>query len=263
MADGEEFTAAFREIGRNLLSLEINTIEKPNLTTLKMPVLPHALLDIAGFYLTMLHEKLDLTSLWEMAREDRPSWQPVFRDTRVSENRARPVTTTGPETFDRLRWAAERALGSDKCRDCFSEGERVILYRIRRNCDQLKGIITDLAASDPDWGPWLNENDRSRLLKEEIRTLPPGRMPVDYAVAVRKMWDMGVENVCIQTVIQLDGDVITRIQSGLPRETRDVMLKVHETGIDVSLRYWQTLFDIVKQVAGGLLELFLPRRRTK
>jgi hypothetical protein len=263
MSKADEFAASFREIGRDLLNLEINTIEKPNLTARKMPVLPHALLDIAGFYRDELTKKLDLTSLWEIDREDRHAWQPKILSPEAVKQVEPPTVTAGPETFDRLRWAAERSLAFPEVRAHFNDTERVILYRIRRNCDQLKGIIYNLTASDPLWQPWLGENNRYDLLTDDIRYLPLGRMPVDHAVAVRKIWEMGVENVYMQTVVQLDGDVITRIQSGLPPGTREVMLKVHEMGVDVSLRYWQILFDIVKQIAGGLVDLFLPRRNIK
>ena len=74
----DKFAASFREIGRDLLNLEINTIVKPNLTSLKMPALPHALLDIASLYRSTLMEKLDLTSMWQISQDQRSSWQPQF-----------------------------------------------------------------------------------------------------------------------------------------------------------------------------------------
>lgn len=260
MAKGTKFADTFLEIGRDLLSIEINTIEKPNLTARKMPNLPHALLDIASLYRDKLSQKLDLTTMWEIDQEDRSAWQPRFITPQTAAPAETPQVTTGPQTFDRLRWAAEKALATQEARAHFEDSDRVILYRIRRNCDQLKGIICELIASDPLWRSWLNnENDRHRLLKDEIRNQPLGRMTVNHAVTVRKIWDMGVENVYMQTVVQLDGDVITRIQSDLPPESRNWILKVHEKGVDVSLRHWQTIFDIVKQVAGSLANLFLNR----
>ena len=115
-------------------------------------------------------------------------------------------------------------------------------------------------AQDPQWNLWLDENDRAKLITEAYRSKPLGRMPVDHAVAIRKIWDMGVENIAMQTVIQIDGDVITRIQSGMSVQTKDLVLNVHGLGVDMTMRYWQTLFDIIKEVAGGLKDLFLPRK---
>ncbi|MBN2429805.1 MAG: hypothetical protein JXK94_15830 [Deltaproteobacteria bacterium] len=259
-----EFAATFREIGRDLLSLEINTIEKPNLSGRKMPVLPHALLDIADLYSNRLMKKLDLTSLWEMKEGVRNTWQPCILSPETANQVKTPRVTADVETFDRLRWAAQRTLASPEAMRHFDDVERVILCRIQRNCDLLKGIINDLVEADPLWQKWLNKGyNRNHLVDPAIRRLPLGRMPVDHAIGVRKIWDMGVENVYMQTMIQLDGDVITRIQSGLPSETREAMLKVHEMGIDISLRYWKGLFEIVKEVAGGLVDLFLPRRNSR
>jgi hypothetical protein len=133
------------------------------------------------------------------------------------------------------------------------------LYRIRRNCDQLKNIIYDLRKEDVRWDTLLSERTRLDLLTERMRYLPMGKLPVDYAIAVRKIWDVGSESVLMQTVIQIDGDVITRIQEGLPEIKQKIILEVHERGVDTSIRHWQTLFGIVKEIAGRLADLFLPR----
>lgn len=265
MKKDESILSTMREIGRDLLSIEVNTIEKPNLTALKMPVLPHALLDIAETYIGMLTQKLDLTSFWDLPRQLRPEWHPEFNrcDEKVEWRRFK--IATGPETFDKLRWVAARSMAADDAvpEDLrrFKPSERVILYRIRRNCDQLKNIIYDLQKEN-SWRVWLDEkNTRLNLLKEDMRYQKIDRLPVDYATALRKIWDMGVENVLMQTIIQIDGDVITRIQAGMEATKQELILNVHQCGIDVSLKHWKTLFDIVKQIVGSLSDLFLPRLR--
>jgi hypothetical protein len=259
LAKDESIISTFYEIGRDLLNLEVNTIEKSNLTARKMPVLPHALLDIAEYYLNELTKKLNLTSLWDLSREQRPKWRPKYKQPDMATDWKRLPITNGPETFDKLRWAAARALWSDESESNFDDSERVILYRIRRNCDQLKNIIYDLKKEDNTWNNLLNERTRLDLLTDKMRYQPMGRLPVDYAVAVRKIWDIGTETVFMQTLIQIDGDVVTRIQKGLPKTKQKLILKVHERGVDVSMRYWESLFGIVKQIAGGLTALFLPR----
>lgn len=264
MAKDNSILSTMREIGRDLLNIEVNTIEKPNLAALKMPTLPHALLDIAATYIGMLTEKLDLTSFWDLPRQLRPKWQPEFNRSEDSVEWKQLKITTGPETFDKLRWVAVRALSADDTvpenQRRFEDSERVILYRIRRNCDQLKNIIYDLRKEN-SWKVWLNEKTRLDLLREDMRYQEIDRLPVDYATTVRKIWDMGVESVLMQTIIQIDGDVITRIQAGMEAAKQERMLNVHRCGIDVSLKHWQTFFDIIKQIAGSLTALFLPRLR--
>lgn len=264
MKKDDSILSTMREIGRDLLNIEVNTIEKPNLAALKMPVLPHALLDIAETYIGMLTQKLDLAPFWDLPRQLRPEWQPEFNRGGENVEWKRFKITTGPETFDKLRWVAARALAADDDvpvdQRRFEPSERVILYRIRRNCDQLKNIIYDLRKEN-SWKVWLDENTRLSLLREDMRYQKIDRLPVDYATTVRKIWDMGVENVLMQTIIQIDGDVITRIQAGMEATKQELILNVHQCGIDVSLKHWQTFFDIVKQIAGSLTELFLPRLR--
>ncbi len=259
MSKREAIISTFCEIGRDLLNLEVNTIEKPNLTGRKMPVLPHALLDIVEYYLTFLTRKLELTSFWELDRENRAIWQPSIKQPEDIVDWSGLRITNGPESFDKLRWAAARALWAEDIQHHFDDSERVVLYRIRRNCDQLKSIIYDLKNDNPQWDDLLNERTRLELLTEELRYLTLPKLAVDYAVVIRKIWDIGTESVLMQTVVQIDGDVITRIQKGLSGKKRTLILKTHELGVYMSLRHWHKLFDIVKEIAGGLIELFLPR----
>ena len=260
VAKGDTIMSSLREIGRDLFNIEVNTIEKRELTARKMPPLPHALLDIADTYLHELAEKLNLESFWRTERKERPKWCAEFSSEGGEINRAKLRVDTGPETFDKLRWAATRALRTDaglpEDKKHFDDAERVILYRIRRNCDQLKNIIYDLREKDDFWKIWLDNKTRLELLDKNVRHKPMGEMSVDYAVTVRKIWDIGVEKVLIQTVIQIDGDVITRIQSDMDEDKRKRMLDVHQRSVDVSLSHWRTMFDIVKQIVGSLTELF-------
>jgi len=257
----ESFRSSFYDIGRDLLSLEVNTIEKPNLTARKMPVLPHALLDIAEQYRDFLAKSLYLESYWALSGTQREAWRPAWR-TSGREIGQQPglLLTTGVDTFDKLRWAAARALACDPAEERINGPQRVILMRIRRNCDQLKKMVEELR-EDAAWSDLLNERTRRDLLEAPMRRKLRGKLPVDYAVMLRKIWDMGVENVFMQTVIQLDGDVLTRIQEGISEDKRAFVLKAHEQSLEVSLKYWETLFTIVQQIAGSITDLFLSKTR--
>jgi hypothetical protein len=226
-----------------------------------MPTLPHALLDIAETYRGFLTQKLDLTSFWNLSNQLRPTWQPEYHRNEMIEQTQLKITT-GPDTFDKLRWAATRALwaieNTPEGNRYFDHSERIILIRIRRNSDQLKNIIYDLRR-DRMWKVWLDdEKARLDLLDDNIRYLKMGKPPVKYATTVRKIWDVGVESVLMQTIVQVDGDVITRVQAGMDANKQKLILATHQSGLDLSLKYWQTLFDIVKQIAGSLTKLFLP-----
>ncbi len=255
MTAWESFRSTFYDIGRDLLSLEINTIEKPNLTARKMPVLPHALLDIAEQYRDFLTKRLDLDSYWRLSGSQREEWRPSWRMRPEPLDRIGLQLTTGTETFDKLRWAAARALACDPAEERIKGPQRVILMRIRRNCDQLKKMIQDLR-EDAAWSDLLDERTRRDLLEVSLRRKLRGRLPVDYAIMLRKIWDIGVESVYLQTVVQLDGDVLTRIQEDIAENKRAFLLQAHEQSMQVSLKYWETLFNIVKDIAGSVTGLF-------
>lgn len=254
--------ATFYDIGRDLLCLEVNTIEKPNLTGRKMPVLPHALLDIAEVYITWLAERIDLSEYWTLSASQRQVASSDSQDSSGVATWQGFQLTTGWETFDKLRWAATRALRAEPGQQLgLSSSDKVILTRIRRNCDLLKKMIEDLK-DDPHWRDLLLDKTREDLLETTMRRKLSGRLPVEYAILLRKVWDMGVESVCMQTVIQIDGDVITRVQEGLAEDKRSHILDIHAGSIEVSLKHWETLVKIVERIAGRFTKLFLPRTET-
>jgi len=178
--------STFYDIGRDLLSLEVNTIEKPNLTGRKMPALPHALLDIAEVYRDWLAERLDLSDYWSLPALQRQEWPPVPQQSKRSESWRGLELTTGWETFDKLRWAAARALWTDPSLLKLKRPDVVILSRIRRNCDLLKKMIADLS-EEPRYRDLLRDRTRQDLLNSTMRRKLSGRLPMDDAIMLRKV----------------------------------------------------------------------------
>ena len=274
MANTDGILPAAQEIGRDLLNIEINTVEKENMSARKMPIFPHALIDIAECYLHKLVKLgLDMPLFWNLAPDERKTAQIKSLREQVHPELLKLDLYTGQDTFDKLRWAAARALWDDLAlpdeKRRYSDADRVILDRIRRNCDQIKNMIRVLTESEESedrnkWQGWLNDDiSRQELIDEKYRKKPLGRLPLDYAVAIRKIWDVGVEKVIMQTVVQIDGDVITRIQAGLDDAVRERLLEIHNRGVDTGLTHWKSLLDVVKEIAGTLVDLFMPSRNIR
>ena len=80
----------------------------------------------------------------------------------------------------------------------------VILTRIYRNCDQVKAM--------------LSRPELQSVLAEGVNRDSAGALVLPLEsyeiVAVRKIWEIGTESVVMQTIAQLDGDIVTRIQRG-------------------------------------------------
>ena len=85
--------------------------------------------------------------------------------------------------------------------------------------------------------------------------LAPGQGTLKQRLLIRKMWELGTEEVVMQTCISLDGDVVTRIDPQLlakPAELREVLLGVHRESTSVSIRFWSALVSTATNLLGGL-----------
>jgi hypothetical protein len=79
----------------------------------------------------------------------------------------------------------------------------------------------------------------------------------DELVMLRKTWDIGLQQIVYQTVIQLDGDVITRIQSAFaePNERNRHLLEIHTTAVATSTAFWKGLVDLIGSFLSGIVHL--------
>ena len=288
-----------RDIGHDLINIEINTIEARAMTGRKMPVYPHALIDIAQKYADFLvgppvclkldeftdtflenvHPQLNSNDksecLTKMAKKvDDNNNQNSDEYNLSSEEKLKPLfekstphytfhLTNGWPTFELLRCAARSILTDtdeagnappDAQRPEISEETRAILIRIARNCDQLKSVTRDLG-SPPNKYIGVNRQALLGLSKPPDRT---SAAPNQLAL-IRKAWDIGTDRIVLQTVVQLDGDVIFRASPGIS-ETHAELLDAHRSVTQVGLGHWHKLFNLVLRLLGNAFEILFDRR---
>lgn len=233
---------AFRESLRNLaydvFHLEINTIIKVNMTAQKMPPTPHAILDIAADYVRFL---------CRFRAELEPDRQATL-DGLGADRR-----TTAPETFDALKDLAVELHRRDATSRFLTGEDAVVVERIYRNAAQLGTIIRGIVRDDPDGEVWRATRSRLYALDGEIQAtvLPPQARTI-----IRKMWDLGTERVVMQSVIELDGDVITRIQGDRSGSEDAVLHALHHEGVRVAIETWQRLVQTIGALVQGLAGFF-------
>jgi hypothetical protein len=83
----------------------------------------------------------------------------------------------------------------------------------------------------------------------EVKYFPAGKGQQDWIpmeprqmAILRKIWEVGLEDIAMQTIIQLDGDIVTRIH---PRYITDPELqRIHHEGVQTSQTLWKQLIDI-------------------
>lgn len=225
-----------KNIASDLVNIEVNTIVSSHITGKKMPKPRHALIDIGKDY----HIKLgsicvNLNGLIRDRLGSRAAFD-GFREHAKKEIEART------RTWNQL--TAEQKLQQ--------EADLLMLHRIKDMSDQIKGIFDDLKArGEKEW-----DNDYSRSQIQEKR--PEFRITPDQLTVIRKIWEIGTEEIAMQTIIQLDGDVVTRVKPSFTRKEDEVLHKIHSEGVSTSVNFWKTLIGIVNDLLKSLFRLISP-----
>ena len=246
---------AARRIFDDLLNIEVSVIVKPGMTARKMPEAPHALLDVIGEYDSYICVAGNrLNKRWD------PEARPVQVRPSVESSDTRRHPRTGSDgklrvplevdsvldvasigTFDVLR---ERAVEAEAVyRHAVGWGlveadeQGVILKRIFRNCDQIKAILArePVAAAIGDG------------IGRDVTPAPVLPLSSDEMLTLRKIWEVGTETVVMQSVAQLDGDIITRIQKGRESASSRAVHDLHRQSLETALTHWKFLVETVVQ----------------
>ncbi len=279
------------DLARDLFHLETNTILAEGIIGRKMPSYPHALLDVAGRYLDFMQTRfgLDLKDYWtiEVARKPRErkesheeavareeknrralkhaesqGKQPVFA--RHPRPLGRFALTNGIESFLKLHYAAGYLLNNlDKSREAgFTVEDRwvTIVVRIKRNCDALISIIEELERVEAREN--LSEAEsylgRTRRDLTGMIDLPPWP-PTELNVRLRKIWDIGTDVIVMQTVLQIDGDIMNRVKRDFDLAHNQPLWNAHQRCMEMSIEYWQNMFDVLVKLLSGAFEKLLGR----
>ncbi len=175
----------------------------------------------------------------------------------------------GWETFERLRIAA-----LDACNHIPDGHERVLLVRIAGSCARLKYIVQGLRQRPPSVPTqarrsWFSRGEpdepieyatladlipksRNQLLATGLRHKRiPRLLGSDDLTLVRKAWEVGTECVLMQTCVQIDGDVLTRISEELLEEQvdrRDLIINAHKRSVEIGLSHWQALVKVATEL---------------
>jgi hypothetical protein len=261
---------ATQRIVDSLLHLEIDVIIKPGMTARKMPDPPQALIDIIGWYDNYLRESAtDLNLAWDRkgrlpvnVRLPGPPGAPPQspnRQTNPDGTLTLPLRLdsvpdlVSEDSFDALR---ERAVEAEAVysylvgRKWFPEDDKgVVLTRIYRNCDQIKSIL---------FRPEVKAVLTDGVTRDEARAVA---LPISSAdiITIRKIWEIGIETVVMQTVVQLDGDVITRIQQGRETAANKPLHDLHQEAVGNAARHWEFLVQTVTQFLTSALRDFFLR----
>jgi len=218
------FRDRLRTMAENVLTLEVNTILAPHIEAEKMPPPEHAVIDIANDYRSWLRDEHHQPDMW---RPDDVSEASTAVFTRIRDAVAKlldghePQNRTDTNMLERIKGNADQMLYIFGRLDAGGGGEKVVLRR----------------------QPGAHRPTAVELFPEEI-------------VVVRKAWELGLDEVVMQTTIQIDGDVVTRIRRGLnDQPDGPTVMKLHDKAVTTSTGFWSKLVDILGGAIRGLVDL--------
>jgi hypothetical protein len=268
----EDWGDALRDLARDLISIETNTVLSTGITGRKMPSYPHALQDILGKYANFLADDVGLNvdrfcqEFDESVRQKASPPDDPDSASIQNDQAARAIEPdfsvgcfstplpNGPWSFYLLRWLAANALRQQGHR--IAEQHVSVVTRIRVSSDQLKIVTRELKKLGGD-NPYIDVT-RDAILTLEAKTgadrpeIPPA--PPEALTMIRKIWDIGADSIVFQTVQQLDGDVIFRVRRGLDLSKRQVLLEAHQQACNVAMSYWRTMFELIAALVSGLAD---------
>ena len=240
-----------RLLGESLLTLEVSTILKSNMTAEPMPALPHALLDLAIDYCVKL-EELGLP-LADIA-------VPLYGETAAGWSAGKLRALLAP-TFDRFGTIRKLALGLCATRATRREagGERlasadeVTLDRIVQACEIIMRVLRTLPRDSLLWQQLGFTRDE--LLGIGGAAAPrlgpyPELDPADL-MDLKKLWDVGTEQIVAQTTIHITGDVTMRVTPALLKPENRLLLEIHREAVATSTAYWRELLNTAVALATG------------
>ena len=250
----ERTESLVRRVASDLLTIEVNTIIKPCMTARKMPPPPVALFDIVANYSDYLVRSAQLLP-------DKST---------VASLDLSPPATNGRDSFSRVLENAEfleKQFSQEEFVDSDENDKRmarvVILRRISHYCHLMGNIIKDLqtqSTAQSDFDFW---NAGHAELYDHYNKAMDISIDPHYVALIRKSWDMGVEQVVMQTVIQLDGDMISRIQKGYEREEFHGLQQLHLATCRMGVETWQTMTQLVihfiEEAGKAFINLVTPR----
>ena len=252
---------SLKHTARDLTTLEINTIIKHSMTARKMPPPGHAILDIAAAYTDKLQVSLRVPLVTPFTKQTQYDDELTHIDQWATERVERGVLRCDDHTFRSLRRAAYRVL--EDCRE-LEERDRIIVERIKRNADQLRAVLRNVGKRLPsrlDSKDSFLKCNRRQLLERETKLgrHPQPNLHPDEMTLIRKVWDIGVEEVVMQSTVSLSGDVINRIQSGLETQEAAAILAFHREGIVSGTRMWKLIAETLVSMTGGFAKLLARR----
>lgn len=218
----------------DLTHLEINTIIKDGMISGTPPTNPIELLRILlEQYKTKLNRILSRTEKYDGVKS--------FDNINSFENFSAALTNVSNNCV------------SDKIR--LNERDYILFLRMKSVCDFMKSQLCKHSDGVCIYQgeTQIKDTDLFSLALEE-NSKYSCTIDTNLLVKLKRYYDLGTEEIILQTRIGIDGDIVTRVQRDFANEPRQLLVDLHEKHTTMSMEYWKTLIQITVNVIGGILK---------
>jgi hypothetical protein len=261
-----------KKLAADLLRLEINTIVTENLSGSKPNNFRRLLFDLAEDYRL------------RVARYDTMFKGSSSFATQNTEIKMEGISNLngGQQAYQELVKTSERLVGvfSEKIEKMPDGAEKerersrmILMIRIYEQSRLILDIFRQLheeadahlaagGTNDPETYPnllWDNDYSLPQIEKIKDYDLTPDQMGV-----IRKAYEIGTQYILLQTAVQIEGDITTYVTTKfleMPLAEQEILLKMHDTATNTSIRLWQYLFQTIGSLIEGLGGSVLAKKK--
>jgi hypothetical protein len=262
----------FKKLAEDLLTIEINTIVKSDMSATKLPSSRRqALYEVASDYHARLEEyRVRAPVYWEYAgiRSFGELRDRAKEGVKIYEERAQkaspddqPSLREKIKMLERIQYQSSQIVGMFKVLEQQAKDKTVSGIPGYGSPPELRKI-EELRKLDPkerapsDSGSRIWNNDIKRSGMNEV---PDLALTPDQVILIRKAWEIGTQQIQLQTVIQLDGDVATYISESFLRGINKTLLTIHNDSIATAVGFWQSLVKTFGEIVGRAFHLILGK----
>ena len=234
---GEKNKTIISELLDDLTHLEINTIIKESMTAAAPP-------ENAGAMLKELIERY-------RDRVDKILYENGLSDLFNKDN---------CKSFEELQAALEHIFGYLKSENIrIEDNEYNRMLRMESFCKFIKYRDDEIIVDDKRKGK-EKEKSKNILYRFEFDGDDCSVVTFEFytrdLVKVKRFYDLGNEEIIMQTRVGIDGDVVTRIGRDFANNPKQLIIDIHDKHTNLSVNYWKSLIEIVKDLVSGIVRKY-------
>ena len=262
----------FKKLAEDLLNIEINTIVKSDMSATKLPSSRRqALYELAADYHAKLEQyRVRAPAYWvyagmrsfgelrDRAKEGAREYEKKIGTSPLDDH---PGLREKIKMLERIQYQSSQVVGM------FKRLEQKVKNKTAK---QTPGYLSapepkkleelekldknERAATDKGSQLWNNDIDRS-----DMNEVPDLELTPDDVTLIRKAWEIGTQQIQLQTVIQVDGDVATYISESFLRSSDKRLLTIHNDSIVTAVGFWQSLVKTLGEIVGKAFNVILGK----